>query len=117
MFSKISLVACVAFASLVIAAPYGSDNDINHSCNTGPVQCCNQLVDNNSDGISKLRSFITIPIDITSFGGSQGQIGANCSPQGVLSVLGGSKCDAHTVCCVGNTYNGLINIGCNPISV
>jgi len=43
-------------------------------------------------------------------------LGVNCSP---ITGIGasGTSCSSQTVCCTGNNFNGLINVGCTPINI
>ncbi|PPQ77825.1 hypothetical protein CVT25_015319 [Psilocybe cyanescens] len=112
MFSKIALFAAASMALLVAAAPTpGGSGDMSNSCNTGPVQCCNQMFDSNTEQANFLLALVGAVV-----GPITGQIGANCSPISAIGIAGNS-CTQQPVCCANNDFNGLVNIGCTPINV
>ncbi|TFK68177.1 fungal hydrophobin [Pluteus cervinus] len=78
-------------------------------CNTGPVQCCNSLQD--ASDVSNLSGLLGVAAPIT------GLIGMNCTPLSVVNAFGGNKCSTQAVCCSGNTSNGLVVVGCSPVSL
>ncbi|KAI0325157.1 hypothetical protein GY45DRAFT_1207940, partial [Cubamyces sp. BRFM 1775] len=81
-------------------------------CNTGSIQCCDQVEDAKSEQMSSIIS--SLGIDPLS---AIGLAGTSCSPIDVLGLGGGSSCNQMPVCCNNNTFQGLINIGCVPIIV
>ncbi|KLO10198.1 hydrophobin-domain-containing protein [Schizopora paradoxa] len=87
-------------------APSGSQ------CSTGPVQCCNSVESSSSEAASKQLGLLGIVLQ-----GLDIPVGITCSPIDVLSIASGSGCTAQTVCCENNNFNGLINLGCNAISL
>ncbi|TFK39699.1 hydrophobin-251 [Crucibulum laeve] len=108
MFSKIALFAAASMAVLVAASPVPGGSQ----CSTGPVQCCNSVQDASSADAKKalagLAGILLGPIT--------GQVGLTCSPITAIG-LGGNSCNAQTVCCSGNNFNGLVALGCTPINV
>ncbi|OSD08043.1 fungal hydrophobin [Trametes coccinea BRFM310] len=90
-----SFVALVA-ASIVgaTAVPRGDGS----ACNTGPIQCCEQLEKSND------------PLSILS-----GLIGINCTPISVIGGGVGADCQQAPVCCQNNNVGGLISLGCVPV--
>ncbi|OSD00418.1 hypothetical protein PYCCODRAFT_1371254 [Trametes coccinea BRFM310] len=79
-------------------------------CNTGSIQCCDQVQDAKSEQMSGIMSSLGIdPLGVT------GLAGTSCSPIDILALGGGDSCTQMPVCCNNNTYQGLINIGCVPI--
>ncbi|TFK37436.1 hydrophobin [Crucibulum laeve] len=48
-------------------------------------------------------------------GAITGQVGLECNPISVIGA-GGTSCKAQTACCTGNNFNGLVVVGCSPIS-
>ncbi|KAF4618828.1 hypothetical protein D9613_010048 [Agrocybe pediades] len=82
-----------------------------NQCNTGTISCCNQVGSASSLGLGSLLGLLGVVLDpITAI------IGLNCSPINVIG-LGGNSCSAQPVCCTGNTFGGLINLGCSPINL
>ncbi|CAA7263588.1 unnamed protein product [Cyclocybe aegerita] len=114
MFSKIALLTAAAMSVFVAAspAPDGSEGGIHNSCNTGPVQCCNSLYENESEQANLLISLVGAVV-----GPIGTQVGANCSPLSVIGVGSGASCNTQPVCCSNNKFNGLVAIGCSPINV
>ncbi|KAF9224193.1 hypothetical protein BS17DRAFT_817089 [Gyrodon lividus] len=47
----------------------------------------------------------------------QGLVGLGCTPITVVGTGSGAVCTQQPVCCTGNTYSGLINVGCSPINL
>ncbi|KAI0329279.1 fungal hydrophobin [Cubamyces sp. BRFM 1775] len=84
-------------------SPGGSGN-----CNTGPIQCCNQVSKANDNVISTILGLLDLVID------PEALVGLQCSPLSGVGV-GGSSCSATPVCCENNSQGGLISIGCIPI--
>ncbi|TRM67063.1 fungal hydrophobin-domain-containing protein [Schizophyllum amplum] len=81
------------------------------SCSTGPVQCCNKVVKASNPAAGLLLGLLGIVLgDLNTL------VGLTCSPISVIGA-GGNSCSAQTVCCENNSFNGLINIGCSPISL
>ncbi|KAF8958716.1 hydrophobin, partial [Flammula alnicola] len=85
---------------------------IDNSCNTGPVQCCNQLMDSKSEQATLLASLIGLDL-----GAITGQVGAQCSPITAIGVGSGASCSSQPVCCSNNSFNGLIAVGCSPVNL
>ncbi|KAH6903240.1 fungal hydrophobin-domain-containing protein [Coprinopsis sp. MPI-PUGE-AT-0042] len=81
-------------------------------CNGGSVKCCNSLL--SSTEATKVYGLllgllgITIPANTI--------VGVHCSGVNVIGG-GGKSCTQQTVCCNGNTFSGLITLGCTPISL
>ncbi|KIY49461.1 fungal hydrophobin [Fistulina hepatica ATCC 64428] len=78
------------------------------SCNTGTIQCCNQVQSADDLGLSGLMWLLGMGIDVP--------VGLNCDPIPV-SGIGSLACTAQTVCCENNSFSGLIAVGCSPINV
>ncbi|KIJ28120.1 hypothetical protein M422DRAFT_235749 [Sphaerobolus stellatus SS14] len=106
---KFTLALPVAFGLLAAAAP--SPQSVSQ-CNTGSISCCNTVQSASSSAVSSLLGLLGIVLgDIT------GQVGLGCTPITVIGVGQGANCAQQPVCCTGNTFNGLINLGCSPISL
>ncbi|KAF9047459.1 fungal hydrophobin-domain-containing protein [Panaeolus papilionaceus] len=95
----------------IFAAASAVPRDIVNSCNTGPIQCCNQVQTVADSPFTSILGLVGVAV-----GSLTGLIGANCSPITGIG-LGGNSCSATPVCCTGNQFNGLINIGCSPINI
>ncbi|TFK70620.1 fungal hydrophobin [Pluteus cervinus] len=110
MFSRIY---AVFFALLVlpIFAAAGVIPRQTGNCNTGSISCCNSVQSSDSTAVTSLAGLLGIVLpEIT------GLIGLSCSPLSILGA-GGNSCSAQPVCCTGNTFSGLINLGCSPINL
>nr|AHZ18303.1 hydrophobin 7 [Tricholoma vaccinum] len=90
------------------SSPSGSPSG--GQCNTGPVQCCNSVTTANHQDTSILLGLLGLVLDPSIL------VGLQCSPLNVLGV-GGNSCSQQPVCCENNNYNGLIVIGCSPITL
>ncbi|KAI9001555.1 fungal hydrophobin [Trametes punicea] len=90
------------------ATPSGTPSSGGQSCSTGPVQCCNSVGKAKEDVFSMILGLLGIDAD------PEALVGVQCSPLSVVGV-GGSQCQATTVCCENNSQGGLISIGCIPI--
>ncbi|KAF8156005.1 fungal hydrophobin-domain-containing protein [Crassisporium funariophilum] len=98
-------VGAVALPSPQTAAPNVSQ------CNTGAVTCCNSLQSARTNSYAQALSLLGV---IT--GPLTGQLGVTCSAPTVIGASGAS-CTNQAVCCNGNTFNGIITLGCSPVNV
>ncbi|KAF8980551.1 hydrophobin-263 [Cyathus striatus] len=80
-------------------------------CNTGTVQCCNSVQQASNPLVGLLAGLLGIVL-----GPITGQVGLTCSPLSVIGI-GGNSCTAQPVCCTGNSFSGLIVLGCTPINI
>ncbi|KAG8217941.1 hydrophobin, partial [Butyriboletus roseoflavus] len=78
-------------------------------CNTGSINCCNSV-----QSLSSAQNTLSQFNLLSAATAAGGQVGFNCSP---ISLVGGNTCEQQPVCCTGNDFNGLVNIGCSPINV
>lgn len=118
MFSRTIFLALFASTAFVAANPVPTDTIPASQCNTGPIQCCNQVQSvsshrvmhtdiiltrsntsqANSNSISTLLALLGISVgDIT------GLVGVSCSPISVVGI-GGNSCSAQPVCCSNNNF-------------
>ncbi|KAF4621007.1 hypothetical protein D9613_000979 [Agrocybe pediades] len=102
--------AAFALALPLLAAATAIPRD-GGNCNTGSIQCCNQVQSSTSTTVASLAGLLGIDL-----GSITGLVGLSCSPLNILGV-GGNSCSAQPVCCTGNTFSGLISLGCNPINL
>ncbi|EIW76601.1 hydrophobin [Coniophora puteana RWD-64-598 SS2] len=108
------------FATLVILLPFVLASaalpqdwpDHNGQCTTGALSCCNnvQHVSDVSDQLGQLGLG-----DLLN--GIDGQVGFQCTPIMGIGAGQGATCISEPVCCDNNSFNGLINLGCSPITV
>ncbi|KAL5501110.1 hypothetical protein ACEPAH_9497 [Sanghuangporus vaninii] len=97
--------------TVTVTAPASGSTGISQ-CNTGELQCCNSVQSSSSDGlVSVLLGLLGVVL-----GGVNVPIGVTCSPITVIGS-GSAGCTAAPVCCENNNFNGLIAIGCTPISI
>ncbi|EJF64478.1 fungal hydrophobin [Dichomitus squalens LYAD-421 SS1] len=91
------------------ATPSGTPSEGDGNCNTGPVQCCNQVSKANNNVVAAI-------LGLLGLGGIADDIlvGVQCSPLSVVGVGAGSTCSQRPVCCENNSHGGLISIGCIP---
>ncbi|KAF8579897.1 fungal hydrophobin [Ramaria rubella] len=77
-------------------------------CNTGgDAQCCNTVgAANTLPGIGLILGLLGIVLQDLSV-----VVGLGCTS------ISGNNCNQQPVCCSNNNFNGLINIGCTPISL
>ncbi|KIJ67294.1 hypothetical protein HYDPIDRAFT_25762 [Hydnomerulius pinastri MD-312] len=110
MFSRLSTIATAAFAVLAVATPHVARQS--SECDTGSLQCCNSVQAADSSAVTTLLGLLGIVVgDLT------GQVGLGCSPITVVGTGSGATCTQEPVCCTGNSYSGLINLGCSPINL
>ncbi|KAI0667366.1 hydrophobin, partial [Trametes maxima] len=81
-------------------------------CNTGPIQCCNQVTDSHDKSIQGLLSTIGLNLN-----GAAVPVGLQCTPISVIGGGAGGSCSSKPVCCEDNSHGSLISIGCVPISL
>ncbi|PPR01333.1 hypothetical protein CVT24_006335 [Panaeolus cyanescens] len=110
MFAKLALFTAATMAVFVAAAP--APGGINNSCNTGPVQCCNQLFEAEDESYKGILSLLGVVL-----GPVTGQVGLNCSPLTLIGLGSGASCTSQPVCCSDNQFNGLVNVGCSPVAL
>ncbi|KIJ67292.1 hypothetical protein HYDPIDRAFT_84585 [Hydnomerulius pinastri MD-312] len=105
MFPRLAVISAASFALLAVAT--GSSE-----CDTGSLQCCNSVQAADSSAVTTLLGLLGIVVgDLT------GQVGLGCSPITVVGTGSGATCTQEPVCCTGNSYSGLINLGCSPINL
>ncbi|KAH7912638.1 fungal hydrophobin [Hygrophoropsis aurantiaca] len=81
-------------------------------CNTGSAKCCDSTQTATEAENSGLLSSVGLNLgDVT------GLLGVNCDPLDILAL--GASCNANQepVCCTGNTFGGLVTVGCSPINI
>ncbi|KAF9220847.1 hypothetical protein BS17DRAFT_786688 [Gyrodon lividus] len=91
-----TLLATLPFVVVAYGGPLVGRNP---QCNTGPVQCCNQMKQANDAQMGNLLDLLNIPMEGT------GSIGWACSPIPIAGAGSGATCQANPVCCSGNSYH------------
>ncbi|KIJ48493.1 hypothetical protein M422DRAFT_127302, partial [Sphaerobolus stellatus SS14] len=80
-------------------------------CDTGVAQCCNSIQsasDPTAAGIFKSIGVVVQGVDAL--------VGLSCTPITVVGA-GGTNCAQQPVCCTDNRFQGLIQVGCAPVSL
>ncbi|KAI9567747.1 fungal hydrophobin-domain-containing protein [Boletus coccyginus] len=110
------LFSAAALAGVANAAPAELEIEARQvsQCNTGSISCCDTTYSSSSTFVYDLFGLLGLPPPSTS-GGSQ--VGVSCSPTTVGGTGTGSSCTQQPVCCTGNSFNGVINVGCSPITI
>ncbi|PVG02902.1 hydrophobin [Serendipita vermifera] len=112
MFSVRAVVSFLAAATVmtgVLAAP-NPPVEVNN-CNIGQAYCCDQTYDSSDENFLSMWSFLGIVAPVEG-----PKVGVQCNP--ISNIVGDVKgCQASAVCCSGNSFNGLVNVGCNSINV
>ncbi|KAJ8519756.1 hypothetical protein ONZ45_g3369 [Pleurotus djamor] len=96
----------VALAAFTTATPLLARTDA-PQCSTGTINCCNSVQDVKSAKGSLIAALLSLDVaELT------GAIGLGCT-----ALVGGAQCTQQTVCCEGDKFSGLVNVGCTPINV
>ncbi|KIJ23317.1 hypothetical protein M422DRAFT_196074, partial [Sphaerobolus stellatus SS14] len=80
-------------------------------CKTGDAQCCNSTSLASNPVTALFLRTLGIVVDGVGI-----IVGITCSPIDLLAI-GGATCSQQPVCCTNNSFNGVVNIGCAPISL
>ncbi|KIJ48514.1 hypothetical protein M422DRAFT_247861 [Sphaerobolus stellatus SS14] len=81
-------------------------------CNTGDAQCCNSVSSASNPSTAALLGLLGIVVQsVTAI------VGLGCTPITVIGAGQGANCAQQPVCCTNNNFNGLVNVGCTPISL
>ncbi|KAL0948349.1 hypothetical protein HGRIS_010935 [Hohenbuehelia grisea] len=107
--TSFSAALVLASAMLSAAAPTEPAQPAGQ-CNTGSLQCC-QSTQQNTDAISSVAGLLGVVAPIGAL------VGLNCSPITGIGLGQGASCSAQPVCCTGNTFNGVIALGCTAIKL
>ncbi|KAL1743903.1 fungal hydrophobin-domain-containing protein [Schizophyllum fasciatum] len=92
----------------------GAPSDSTGVCTAGETYCCNEVTKaKNLHGAERETIHALLGLKLGSL---DDVVGAGCSQPGVLG-LGSNACHAQTVCCDGETFNGLVTVGCKPGSI
>ncbi|KIJ57419.1 hypothetical protein M422DRAFT_149325, partial [Sphaerobolus stellatus SS14] len=75
-------------------------------------QCCNSVTSASDPLTAALLGLLGIVLQSVDV-----LIDTRCTPITVIGVGSGANCTQQPVCCTDNNFNGLVNIGCTPISL
>jgi len=80
-------------------------------CNGGSLLCCKSVGLASSSPASELLGLFGIIESSVS-----GLVGVTCTS---ITGIGasGTSCSEQQVCCTGNSFNGIIALGCTPINI
>jgi len=107
MFAKLTVVlSTLAVLASAIPTPAVSQ------CNTGPAQCCNTLQSTKDLDVATLHGLLGVAVQ-----GVSAFVGLGCTPISVVAITEGTNCAQQPVCCQNNQFGGLINLGCDPVSL
>jgi len=117
MFAKAALIAIASSAlaaatQTISASPPKSTPEPISQCNTGDAQCCDSATSATDPAAAGVLSLIGVVVQ-----GVDVLVGLGCTPITVIGAGEGANCAQQPVCCENNNFNGLINIGCTPISL
>ncbi|GLB42778.1 putative hydrophobin [Lyophyllum shimeji] len=112
MFARISTVFFIALCASATVLPRTDVDNTVSQCNTGDIHCCNSVQEANHPYVGHLAGLLGI-----SMGDISGQVGLTCNPVGVHGGKAGVSCSQQPVCCTGNSFSGLIVVGCSPINI
>ncbi|KOC17116.1 hydrophobin [Aspergillus flavus AF70] len=84
-----------------------SSADPTSQCDNGPVQCCATVGLPTDSAVSPLLGLLGVVVPDMST-----QVGLTCNP-----IVQGGSCPGHPVCCTGNNFNGLLALGCTPVTL
>ncbi|KAI6001938.1 hydrophobin [Pisolithus albus] len=108
MFPRIATVITASFAALAVATPVEVRDT---QCDGGNIYCCDSLQDASSASVASLLALLGLLGSVT------GQVGLNCDPITAIGVGSGASCTSQAACCTGDSFNGLVNVGCSPINL
>ncbi|KAF5348084.1 hypothetical protein D9758_010063 [Tetrapyrgos nigripes] len=104
---QFKIITISALATLAVA----TDPTPASQCNTGGLQCCNNVQTTPTGvvpGLLKLLGIVLGAVDVP--------IGVTCNPISVIGI-GGDSCTAQPVCCENNSFNGVVALGCSPVNL
>ncbi|KAJ6634780.1 Hydrophobin-3 [Pseudolycoriella hygida] len=104
----IFVIFCAIHSAIGTGGGGGSGN-IN--CQTGKAQCCNSVQQHNSP-----LAILTALLGGINLNQLIGVVGIQCLPVGVIGASG-TVCASQAACCTGNSFDGLIVLGCSPVAI
>ncbi|EPQ53084.1 fungal hydrophobin [Gloeophyllum trabeum ATCC 11539] len=108
----VKLFTLFSLLVLASASPLSARQVAGGQCNTGAIQCCQQVQTAGSPDMTNLLGLLGIVVD-----GLNVPIGLQCSPLTVGGLGNGATCSAQPVCCSDNSSGGLVSVGCIPITL
>ncbi|KAI9570832.1 hydrophobin 2 [Boletus coccyginus] len=113
-FHLSTLLPVATLVAVVAAAPSELEarTDSVSQCNTGSMQCCAMTQTSTPTTLNYFSSLLGIALPSID-----GLLGLSCSPITAIGTGTGASCTQQPVCCTGNNFNGLINLGCSPINL
>ncbi|PGG99922.1 hypothetical protein AJ79_08359 [Helicocarpus griseus UAMH5409] len=115
----ISTLAIITSAVSAVALPPPSAGALvtrnGGSCNSVP-QCCKSVHESNDKNI--IQGMKVFGMDEKAAKKNEGKIATQCKPmKGILNIDLLNGCKSNAVCCKDNKFNGLIAVGCIPITI
>ncbi|KAG6834162.1 hypothetical protein H0H93_011485 [Arthromyces matolae] len=110
MFAPRLAIFAFVFA-IAASASVVQRRDGGQQCTTGPIQCCDSVQHSDQDAVTAIAKALGIVLPNVAI-----PVGVTCSPISLLGI-GGNTCNAQTVCCEHNDFDGLIALGCSPINI
>ncbi|KZV68545.1 fungal hydrophobin [Peniophora sp. CONT] len=112
MFSRIAVIvalaATAAMARPQIAGPVSS-------CNSGDLQCCNQVQSSKTVDFQKMIGTDVVSLFPDFQANTNAPVGLSCSPI-IQDLSGGAQCNQQSVCCNGGHFSGLFSLNCIPFN-
>ncbi|KAL4068478.1 hypothetical protein V8B97DRAFT_831855 [Scleroderma yunnanense] len=107
MFSRI--LAVLPLALLAVANSHLNARD---QCSNGSLQCCQMMT------VQQLAQY-GYSKDVIAAVQAAGVVtaGVQCSPITAIGVGSGCQANQQSVCCDGNNFNGVVQLGCTPANV
>ncbi|KAJ7704937.1 fungal hydrophobin-domain-containing protein [Mycena rosella] len=105
------LTGVLGATTVTVTAPAPTITSISQ-CNTGDAQCCNTVVSASDPQVGPILGLLGIVLSDSTI-----SVGLDCTPITIIGIGQGANCAQQPVCCTNNGFNGLISIGCTPISL
>ncbi|KAI0761489.1 hydrophobin-251 [Trametes elegans] len=112
VFPHLLAIAISVLPLLAAATPLDTRGGGAWKYATGPLQCCESTEKADSAAGAALLEGLGIVVQNVNV-----LLGLTCNPITVVGVRSGDSCDAEAVFCQGNSFGGLVSIGCVPVSL
>ncbi|KAG0708435.1 fungal hydrophobin [Suillus ampliporus] len=99
-------------ANILALLPFALFAVAQTQCDTGSIQCCQSAM-TFAAAEQAFPAFDLAAIDAWA----DALVGLTCSPLSVVGTGSGCAANQEPLCCEGNSYNGLVNLGCSPINI